>query len=172
MVRPAPFDVRVRTPGDLDSCVALAEEVHAEDGYPSFVGDSGLAVFIDPDDAICAWVATIDQRVVGMVALRPHSAPQSAAIAARELGVDEDRLGFVARLEVAPGARRRGIGLALLDAAVDEARRRDRVPVLDVVTRDASAVAMYDASGWRRLGGHELELRDGRRLDIAVYAAP
>jgi ribosomal protein S18 acetylase RimI-like enzyme len=157
---------------DLDACATMAEEVYTEDGYPSFLGESGFRRFVDPDDAISAWVATITERVVGMVTLRPRSAPESGALAARELGVDERQLGFVARLEVAPSARRRGIARALLDAAVEEAGRRRLTVVLDVVGHDTSAIALYDASGWRRLGDHDLELRDGRHLPVVVYAAP
>jgi ribosomal protein S18 acetylase RimI-like enzyme len=171
-VTEAPFAIRERTKADLEACTSIAEEVYAADGYPSFLGEGSLGGFIDPDDAFCAWVATIDDRVVGMVTLRPRSAGPSGSLAARELGVEEHRLGFVARLEVAPSARRRGVARALLDVAVAEARRRELTAVLDVVRRDTSAIALYDASGWRRLGDLDLELRDGRHLAIAVYAAP
>jgi ribosomal protein S18 acetylase RimI-like enzyme len=167
------YSIRTRTAADLDACVAVAEQVRALDGYPTFVGDDGLARFVDPDDALAAWVAVDDaDGVVGMVALRPRSAPQSSVIAAKALEVGEDQLGFVARLEVAPRARRQGVAHALLDAAVATGRQLGRVLVLDVVTSDTSAIALYDASGWRRLGGHSLTLRDGRELDVVVYAAP
>jgi ribosomal protein S18 acetylase RimI-like enzyme len=154
------YSIRTRTAADLDACVAVAEQVRALDGYPTFVGDDGLARFVDPDDALAAWVAVDDaDGVVGMVALRPRSAPQSSVIAAKAL-------------EVAPRARRQGVAHALLDAAVATGRQLGRVLVLDVVTSDTSAIALYDASGWRRLGGHSLTLRDGRELDVVVYAAP
>jgi ribosomal protein S18 acetylase RimI-like enzyme len=165
-------DVRPRTDADASACMVLARQVYDTDGYPSFLGDSGLERFIAPQDALASWVATIDDQVVGMVTLRPHSAPASGSLAAAALGVDEARLGFVARLEVAPSARRCGVARALLDTVVADARRRGLVAVLDVVLHDGGAVALYDASGWRRLGEHDLELRDGRHLPVAVYAAP
>ena len=82
--------------------------------------------------------------LVGNVMLRPRSAPPSVELAADALGVAPDRLGFVARLMVAPRARRRGVARQLLDVAVGGARRLGRVPVLDVVTSDAAAVALYE----------------------------
>lgn len=170
-VAPA-FAIRERRGDDLDRCTQIADEVRALDHYPSFIGDGGLRRFVDPDDALRSWVAVAGDEVVGMVALRPASAPPSATLAARELGVDEARLGFLARLEVAPGARRQGIARALVDTASAEARRLGRVPVLDVVVDDLAAIALFDAMGWHRLGRCELALRSGELLALLVFAAP
>ncbi len=165
-------ELRRRTGDDLDACESMATEVRAVDGYPSFLGDGGLRQFLQPDDALDAWVALLDGEVVGHVVLRPTSAPPSATLAASELAVDPDQLAFIARLLVAPAARRRGIAGALLSHAVADARARGRIPVLDVVTRDVGAIALYEASGWRRLGGYDLMLRNGGELSLAVYSAP
>jgi len=163
--------VRERTPTDVDAVVALATEVQRTDGYPSFLGDGTLTTFVTPDDALGAWVAERNGVLVGYVALRPRSAPASATLAAEALGVPMEGLGFVARLMVPPSARRLGVGRHLLDVAANAARRRDLVPVLDVVSDDASAVALYEARGWRRLGRHLVTLRDGRELPIQVFAS-
>jgi ribosomal protein S18 acetylase RimI-like enzyme len=162
--------VRDRAHGDLDACVALATEVHRLDGYPAFLGDGGLAAFVAPDDAIGAWVAALEEEVVGHVLLRPRSAPPSLELAARELGVEPDRLGFVARLMVAPRARRLGVARRLLDVAVGAAEARGLVAVLDVVTSDEGAVALYEATGWRRLGDLRFTMRGGGALALAVFA--
>jgi ribosomal protein S18 acetylase RimI-like enzyme len=168
----AMIDVRPRTPDDLAGCVELAREVHAMDGYPSFLGDGGFEQFVAPDDALGAWVATRGDDVVGNVLLRPRSAPVSIELAAASLAVDAARLGFVARLMVAPRARRHGLARRLLDVVVHEARRRRLVTVLDVVATDVGAVALYEATGWRRLGALDQPLRDGRTLALVVFAAP
>lgn len=164
--------MRVREPDDLDAVVAIAEEVQALDGYPSFLGDSTLRQFVDPPDAIGAWVAELDGAVVGNVLLRERSAPTSAQLAAEALGVEASRLAFVARLLVAPAARRRGVASALLEATRRRARELGRALVLDVVEHDGGGVALYDATGWRRLGRHTLTTRSGLELPVAVYAAP
>jgi ribosomal protein S18 acetylase RimI-like enzyme len=164
--------IRERTDDDLEACAALAAEVHAVDGYPSFLGDGTFRSFIAPDDALGAWVSTLDGAIVGNVVLRPRSAPGSVVLAAQELGCAPEQLGFVSRLLVAPAARRRGLARQLLDRVVDEARARRLRTVLDVVTRDVSAIALYDASSWVRLGGHTMTLRSGSSLEVVVYAAP
>ncbi len=164
--------VRPRTPEDLDACVAIVTEVHELDGYPSFLGDGGFASFVAPDDALGAWVALDGDDVVGNVARRPRSAPPSVDVAAAALGVGPERLGFVARLMVAPRARRRGVARLLLDTVVEAARALDRVPVLDVVTRDTAAVELYGASGWQRLGDVRLTMRHGEELELHVFAKP
>ncbi|HUD69286.1 MAG TPA: GNAT family N-acetyltransferase [Acidimicrobiales bacterium] len=164
--------IRPRTSDDLDDCAAIADEVHDVDGYPSFLGDDTLLSFITPTDALGAWVAIDDDRLVGHVVLRTRSAPASVTLAARTLGVGPEQLGFVARLLVAPTARRRGVARRLLERVIDEAHQRGLHAVLDVVTRDLAAIALYDASGWRRLGEHTMTLRGGASLDLLVYAAP
>jgi ribosomal protein S18 acetylase RimI-like enzyme len=171
-VAAAVLDVRPRRPEDLAACVALAAEVHRVDGYPSFLGDGGLDRFVDPEDAMATWVATLDGDVVGNVALRPRSAPPSVAAAELALGVGADQLGFVARLMVAPRARRRGIARRLLDTVEGAARHRGLVPVLDVVTRDVAAVALYRASGWQDLGEHTFTMRNGDPLVLRVFVKP
>jgi ribosomal protein S18 acetylase RimI-like enzyme len=164
--------IRPRTNDDLDACAAIAMDVHEVDGYPSFLGDDTFASFVAPPDAIGAWVAIDDEAIVGHVLLRPRSAPASAELAARELAVNPSQLGFVARLLVAPDARRRGVARRLLKHVVDEGRQRRLRTVLDVVTSDVGAIALYDATGWRRLGSHTISLRSGGTLDLHVYAAP
>lgn len=165
--------IRPRTSADLDALEVIAAEVHELDGYPSFVGpDHTLRSFIAPDDALASWVAFEDGGVVGQVVLRPRSAPGSVVLAARALGVEVESLAFVARLLVAPRGRRRGIARALLECTVDEAHRLRRRTVLDVVTRDVAAIALYDASGWRRLGSHTMTLPSGELLDLHVYEEP
>ncbi len=164
--------IRPRTSDDLDDCAAIAADVHDVDGYPSFLGDDTLLTFITPPDALGAWVAIDDDHVVGHVVLRPRSAPGSVTLAARELGVSSKQLGFVARLLVAPTARRRGVARLLVEHVVHEAHHRNLHAVLDVVTRDHAAIALYDASGWRKLGSHTMTLRSGGSLDLVVYAAP
>lgn len=168
----AALDVRPRRAEDLAACIALAAEVHRVDGYPSFLGDGGFDRFVDPEDALGTWVATLDGDVVGNVALRPRSAPSSVTAAEHALGVPASGLGFVARLMVSPRARRRGIARRLLDTVEAEGRRRGLVPVLDVVTRDVAAIALYRASGWQDLGEHAFTMRNGEQLALQVFAKP
>jgi hypothetical protein len=46
------------------------------------------------------------------------------------------------------------------------------VPIVDVVTRHEPAVALYDNSGWTRLGTVEVELPDGTTIEEFVYRSP
>lgn len=164
--------IRERTDDDLAACAELASAVHDADGYPSFLGEGTFATFVAPDDALAAWVATHDGAIVGNVVLRPRSAPGSVVLAASALGCAPEGLGFVSRLLVAPAARRRGLARALLNRVVEASVARGRRTVLDVVTRDVGAIALYEACGWRVLGDHTMSMRDGSTLNLVVYAAP
>jgi [ribosomal protein S18]-alanine N-acetyltransferase len=68
---------------------------------------------------------------------------------ARDLGSECEILS----LGVLPERRRRGIGGALLQAALDEARQRDLTSaVLEVAADNAAAQAVYTRAGFVRVG--------------------
>jgi ribosomal-protein-alanine N-acetyltransferase len=59
----------------------------------------------------------------------------------------------VLTLGVPPGARRRGVGRALMTAAISEAQvRRAAAAFLEVDVANAGAVALYEQLGFRRAG--------------------
>ena len=135
--------VRIRTESDLSNCVAVAERVHLLDGYPVYLPGS-LRQFIVSTDALEAWVAEEDGEILGHVALHQRSSNAVVALAAEMLNQPPDRLGVIARLLVAPNARRKGIGRFLLETATRECLRRDLCPILDVVTEHVDAIKLYE----------------------------
>lgn len=126
--------LRARIDSDAPGCERLARAVHASDGYPIFVRDDDFRGFVVSSAALAAWVIARDAEIIGHVALHARTSRPAMALAATSIGVDESQLGVVARLMVSPSARRKGIARALLDVAAAEARARDLVPILDVVT--------------------------------------
>jgi GNAT superfamily N-acetyltransferase len=69
----------------------------------------------------------------------------------------------VRMLGVAPESRRRGVGRALMEAAIAEARARGkRAVTLNTSEKMQSAVAMYEGMGFVR--GQDVILDDGFRL--------
>ena len=88
------------------------------------------------------WVAVVDERVAGLVSVRPG---------------DEPDAGHVGYLFVDPGYWGRGVGRALLGAAVDEIRARGlaratlRVPVRNERARD-----LYERNGFVDTGGRRV----------------
>ncbi|MDQ1704289.1 MAG: hypothetical protein QOF18_655 [Frankiaceae bacterium] len=163
--------IRRRAPDDLEQCVALAHLVHQTDGYPARLPDD-MGAFIVNRDAIGAWVATVDDRVVGHVALHRDTAPAVLAAAAEALGRSADQLAVVARLLVHPEHRRHGYGDELLQAAADEARALGKWPVLDVWLRYTQAIALYERRGWQRAGTVTVDIGAGEPLVEHVYCAP
>ena len=79
-------------------------------------------------------------------------------ILARVMGGEAEIL----TLAVAPWARRRGVGLELVEAAAAEAVRRDAAALfLEVAADNPAAVALYERAGFERAG-----------LRRAYYARP
>jgi GNAT superfamily N-acetyltransferase len=169
---PDDVEIRPRVDDDLDACVELVDVVHVMDGYPPYLSPGGVEPFLVTPDALAAWVALLDGAVVGHVALHRGASASVLAAAEAATGLSVERLGVVARLFVAPHARRLGIGLRLLDVAVEAAVGRGRRPVLDVWVELAGAVALYESAGWQRVATVVFVAPDGERFDEHVYVAP
>ena len=163
--------VRPRTDADVEACLAIALEVRERDGYPPHL-PTELRRFVASPDAVAAWVAVDgDERVVGHVALHRSSSDEVIELARAATGRDEAGLAVVARLFVAPTARRTGAGTALLRTAAGEAHRLDRDAVLDVGAHFDAAIALYEREGWKRIGDVRVQFRELELHEI-VYVLP
>ncbi len=165
------MSVRTRTEADLNACVQLAEVVHRVDGYPPYLpGD--LRSFVASPGVIEAWVAERNGEIVGHVALHGRSSDAVMALAAGVTGRPPDRLGVVARLFVAPAARRDGVGELLLGTAASAAVELGLWPILDVAAQFDAAIRLYEKCGWRCAGRVTVHFGDATSLDEVVYVAP
>lgn len=169
---PTPLSIRPRRAADLAACVEALADVHVADGYPTNWPE-------EPSDWLTggmllgAWVAELDGRVVGHVALCRSTADDVAPAlwSARE-NVAVEKTAVVSRLFVAPGARGHRIGARLLARVVTEAGKLGAHPVLDVVASDTSATALYERTGWRFLGTGRQHWSPRQVVTVRCYAAP
>jgi PAS domain S-box-containing protein len=160
--------LRRRTDADLGSCLELLRVTFETDAYPPFGWPDDPLRFLSPDAERAAWVVEIDGDVVGHVALHDAEGDvASTALADR----DASSLAVVARLMVAPRARRRGVATALLDRAADAARAAGSEPILDVGTRLTAAVRLYSRLGWVPCGTVEAPSPAGP-ITAQVFRAP
>lgn len=156
---------------DLDAAVEVATLTHKEDAYP-VVWPRDPGAFVAPPGGLGAWAAVSDTGdFSGQVRLRPPEGPP-VAVWASGTGEPVERLGVVARLFVAPSARRSGVGRRLLATAVDAARELDLVPVLDVLVRYHAARRLYEAEGWEPLGSFVWPMPDGSEERARAYWLP
>jgi RimJ/RimL family protein N-acetyltransferase len=161
------FEVRRAEPGDAAALVSLAEAVGSEpEGW--LISDSRWrsvsderrylkAVRRHPDAAV--FVAETEAGIVGRlsVARDPHPASRHVA----DLG-----------LMVAAGARRQGIGKALLEQAVRWARQSGVTKLeLHVFPWNEPALRLYESFGFEREGlRREHYARDGEYVDAVLMA--
>jgi GNAT superfamily N-acetyltransferase len=161
--------VRRRTEADLEVLGQLTARVRAADDYPTYLPDDDYRRFLKRPAQLAAWVAELDGRICGHVALNPGASP-AVMRALHDAGIVGD-VGVVARLLVDPDARRRGVARDLLQTARAEAVAQQRAPVLDVVESAQAAIALYRSAVWVEVGPTSLLLPDGRELRELVLAA-
>jgi ribosomal protein S18 acetylase RimI-like enzyme len=140
-------DVVVRRAGDADVEAAGAVTVAAYSEFTHGPTDSYVARLRDAATRhreAELWVAELDGEVVGTVTLALGGSPW------REIA--EPGEGEFRMLAVAPSARRRGVGEALMRLVVDRFRGLDaHAIVLSSLAEMTSAHRIYERSGFHRL---------------------
>lgn len=104
-------------------------------------------------------VAELEGTPVGWIGAGPYDAGSSYYE-----GVGEVTL-YVER-----GARRRGVGRALLEALPKEAARAGRYKLLGkIFTANEASIKLFESCGYRRVGVHERHgVLDGEWMDVLV----
>jgi GNAT superfamily N-acetyltransferase len=163
--------VRDRRPEDLDAAAAALVEVHRVDGYPVEGVDDPLA-WLTPPGLLHAWVAVLDERVVGH-ALTTTAQPGVAAVDAWiARGGDPATTIVGGRLFVAPAGRGHRLGLRLARTMTDWAAHHALDLVGDVVTGDSAALAAYERLGWQRMGTALHDTGHGTQVPVYLYVSP
>jgi ribosomal protein S18 acetylase RimI-like enzyme len=161
--------IRPRREEDLERCVALLRRVHEVDRYP-VVWPSGALAWLAGRDPLAAWVAEDDGQLLGHLSLHATDDSRARPQWREALAVGVERLAVVSRFFVAPEARGRGIGAALMDRAQQHAAAARLELVLDVAEHNRDAIAFYERRGWRRVGSAELPLSgDPWRLRVVLF---
>ncbi|MBM7439666.1 GNAT family N-acetyltransferase [Streptomyces sp. HB132] len=164
--------VRQRTDGDVEECVRVLAEVHQLDGYPVNWPDQPRE-WLSRGPLLGSWIAELAGRTVGHVSLSQGGEDDLAPTLWSERdGAARGRAAVVGRLFVAPQARGHGIGALLMGRAEEEARRRGLHPVLDVVTSDHAAAALYERLGWELMATVEQRWSPDLTVAVHCYAAP
>jgi GNAT superfamily N-acetyltransferase len=130
------FVIDVRHAAHFPQCVEVLSAVYAHNSYPVY-WPADPVVWLQGADALGAWVALDGDTILGHVGLK-----QSALADGREVGE-------IFRLYVDPRIQGQGVGRALLNYAVDQARARQLRPMLRVIPEVGEVTAFYEHLGWR-----------------------
>jgi len=159
--------IRRAAPSDADALSRLARDVAAEPGgWLLTLGtwrsssDERRAIRLlrrHPDAAIL--IAETNERIVGRLSLTRDHHPSSQHVA--DIG-----------LMVASGYRRRGVGRALLEAAVEWARASGVSKLeLHVFPHNEAAIKLYESFGFEREGYRKRHYRRGQEFVDAILMA-
>lgn len=144
---------RPRVADDLPALAAVLSDQQPHTGYPQrWPLPWPVEQFIERRHELGAWVAEVEGRVVGHVAVTGVQPSAEATGWSRATGRPLEELASVAVLFVDHTMAGRGVGSTLLGTAVDHIRGLGRVPVLDVVQESPQAVRLYERHGWQVVG--------------------
>jgi GNAT superfamily N-acetyltransferase len=140
-------EIREYLASDLAACRELYAQLveHHREIYDdgSIGGDdpgSGFDDYLALPERVVSWVAIEDDRVVGLTGL-----------------LWEGEESTIEPVVVDRSCRRRGWGRALVETAIEEARRRGATDVnIKPVARNASAIQAFHELGFRTLGHLQL----------------
>ena len=147
-----PVLIRPRLQSDMDACVSLLRQLHQHDNYP-LIWPADPHAWLCGNRQVMAWVATRDEIICGHIALTvPRSGAAATRVWEKSLRAEQSSLLSITLLFVSPQARGCGTGGRLLDTALTAARAKGAAPVLEVITLNRQAIALYQAQGWQRIG--------------------
>jgi L-amino acid N-acyltransferase YncA len=154
-----PPSIEPMTPDDWPHVRRIYEEGMATGDATFETETPDWTTFDAAHRADCRLVARVDGHVVGWVALSPYSGRSVYGGVAWE------------SVYVAAGSRGRGIGRALLDAAVVESERAGVWTLLaGVMAENEASLRVYGRAGFRRIGVQHSVGRDaaGRWRDVVL----
>lgn len=147
------LSIRPRRDADIPRLIGILDRQQAETQYPlrwPWPGDLGQ--FLRRPSEVEAWVAEIDDRVVGHVALQRVADDELGEMWAGAHGVPISELLCVSVLFADRRLARRGIGSALLAQATRHAQAAGAALVLDVVAGHHEPLNLYLREGWVEVG--------------------
>jgi GNAT superfamily N-acetyltransferase len=144
---------RPRRDADIPLLVKILSRQQAETRYPlRWPWPGELAQFLCRPNEVEAWVAEIDDTVVGHVALQSVASDELGQMWATAHGVPTSELRCISVLFADRRLARRGIGSALLARATQRAQAGGGAPVLDVVAGHHEPLNLYLRRGWIEVG--------------------
>ncbi|MFC9202541.1 GNAT family N-acetyltransferase [[Kitasatospora] papulosa] len=163
--------VRPRETSDLAEAATVLTAVHESDGYP-VEGVEDPQAWLSPTGLLAAWVAEVDEHVVGHVAINsPQPGEDVARLWREKSGADDSQIAVLARLFVFSEVRKGSVGKRLMDAATAYARAKGLRLVLEVLTKDAAAIRLYERLGWQQIG-ETTHTFAGKHVDAVCFVAP
>jgi GNAT superfamily N-acetyltransferase len=162
--------IRPRTSDDVPLLAEVLAEQRAATQYPvMWPLVVPVESFIVREGELAAWVAELEGRVVGHVAVSDPGAELAPLWAPATGGAP---LGELSVLFVGSTARGTGVGGLLLDTAVAWIRAHGLAPVLDVAEVNDRALAVYRHRGWQEVARTRLSWLPEDSGDLILMALP
>ena len=164
--------IRPRQDDDLEPAGAALVDVHSTDGYP-VEGVADPVAWLKPNGLISSWVAELDGRIVGHVAIsEPQPGDDAVRLWLEQSDDTIDKVAVIGRLFVTKAAHRKAIGEKLARAVVTDPAVRGKRLVLDVMDKDQDAIRLYERLGLQKIGTATHQFGDGQTIRAYCYVAP
>lgn len=168
-------NIRARREKDLPAAAALLEEVYYRDQYP-VEGVADPFSWLTPQGLLAAWVATIDDVVIGHAMVTENDPSDPTVVASVNAWISKggqpEQAAVIRRLFVGKAGLGKGIGQRLVLAAMQWAQQNNTRLVLDVMAVHAGAIRLYERLKWHRIGTAVHDNGAGESFECFFYASP
>lgn len=172
--------IRPRRDADLPALGEALLEQQAASGYPHREPlQMPTDEFICRTGEIAAWVAEVDDRAIGHVAVLAPADPGTATPSRADVirawmrghGLPHDAIAEVGVLFTATSSRGTGAGRALLATALAHLAARGLGPCLEVIP-DSAAIELYRRTGWREVAAVRPDWLSDDAPDVIAMVLP
>jgi GNAT superfamily N-acetyltransferase len=129
-------------------------------------------VRLSPPGLLAAWVALLDDAVVGHALVTTPKSGDAAVEAWTAQGGELSRIAVGGRLFVAPAGRGHDLGTRLAQTLTDWAANEGYDLVGDVMEKDQAALRIYERIGWRRIGTAMHATGHGTEVPALLFVRP
>lgn len=165
--------IRPRTEADVDACIQVLQNVHADNGYPVH-GIEDPAAFLTTSSGGKIgqnWVAERDGRVIGHVSVK-EAADADVAVTLWRQTHSADSIAVLGRLFLDPGERGNGVAAKLVETAVEWSGSRGERLVSFSLIKDVAAIRLCERLGWLEFGRSVFRWGRDQQMEVVCFAAP
>lgn len=162
--------IRPRKDDDFDALITILHRVYKTTGYP-IEGIDKPKQYLTRGPTKEAWVAELDNRIIGHVTVR-QGTEDNVSVALWHERHPEDYTSVLSKLFVDPDSRGQGVATKLIEHVLSWSRDETSRLLMFALIKDADAIRLYGRLGWSEYGRSSYHYGEGQQMEAVCFASP